>query len=80
LFPNPNLEDPSLRNLCIPIRPRQPPHRIWIELPATMDFMLATLVGKGARESVATLPAIKAPANPPINAILRVRIFSSVNC
>jgi hypothetical protein len=26
------------------------------------------------------LPAIEAPANPPTNAILRVRMFSSVSC
>jgi len=42
--------------------------------------MLATLVGNGAAWSVATLPAIEAPANPPTNAILRVRMFSSVSC
>jgi hypothetical protein len=42
--------------------------------------MLATLVGNGAAWSVATLPAIKVPANPPTNAILRVRMFSSVSC
>jgi hypothetical protein len=41
--------------------------------------MLATLVGNGAAWSVATLPAIKVPANPPTNAILRVRMFSSVS-
>jgi len=45
-----------------------------------LDFMLATLVGNGAAWSVATLPAIKGPANPPTNAILRVRMFSSVSC
>jgi hypothetical protein len=42
--------------------------------------MLATLVGNGAARSVATLPAIEAPANPPTNAILGVRVFSSVSC
>jgi hypothetical protein len=26
----------------------RPPHRTWIELSATIDFMLATLVGNGA--------------------------------
>src|SRR5258705_11761776 len=42
--------------------------------------MLATLVGKGAAWSVATLLAIEAPANPPTNAILRVSMFASVSC
>jgi hypothetical protein len=36
----------------------------WIERSATIDFMLATLVGKGAAWSVATVLAISAPANP----------------
>jgi hypothetical protein len=33
----------------MPAAARQPPHRSWIELSATLDFMLATLVGNGAR-------------------------------
>jgi hypothetical protein len=45
----------------MPAAARQPPHRSWIELSATLDFMLATLVGNGAAWSVATLPAIKVP-------------------
>jgi len=32
----------------VPAAARQPPHRTWIELSATIDFMLATLVGNGA--------------------------------
>jgi hypothetical protein len=43
----------------MPAAARQPHHRTWIELSATIDFMLATLVGNGAAWSVATLPAIK---------------------
>ena len=50
-------------HLCPPRR-RQPPHRTWIELSATIDFMLATLVGNGAPWSVATLPAIKVNSQP----------------
>jgi hypothetical protein len=46
------------------VRERQPPHRSWIELSATLDFMLATLVGNGAAWSVATLPAIKGQLAP----------------
>jgi hypothetical protein len=61
----------------VPAAARQPPHRTWIVLSATIDFMLATSVGNGAAWSVATLPAIEAPANPPTNSILRVRMFSS---
>src|SRR5260370_33811611 len=68
------------RRTLMPAAARQPPHRTWIELSSTIDFMLATLVGNGAAWSVATLPAIEAPANPPRNAILRVRMFSSVSC
>jgi hypothetical protein len=32
----------------MPAAARQPPHRSWIELSATLDFMLVTLVGNGA--------------------------------
>jgi hypothetical protein len=39
----------------MPAAARQPPHRSWIELSATLDFMLATLVGNGAAWSAATL-------------------------
>jgi hypothetical protein len=35
-----------------------------IELSATIDFMLATLVAYGAPWSVATLPAIKVNSRP----------------
>jgi len=42
----------------MPAAARQPPHRTWIELSATLDFMLATLVG------VAALPAIKVNSHP----------------
>jgi hypothetical protein len=48
----------------MPAAARQPPHRSWIELSATLDFMLATLVGNGAAWSVATLPAIKVNSHP----------------
>jgi hypothetical protein len=48
----------------MPAAARQPPHRTWIELSATIDFMLATLVGNGAAWSVATLPAIKVNSHP----------------
>jgi len=34
-------------HLCPPRR-AQPPHRSWIELSATLNFMLATLVANGA--------------------------------
>jgi hypothetical protein len=43
----------------MPAAARQPPHRSWIPLSATLDFMLAALVGNGAAWSVETLPAIK---------------------
>jgi hypothetical protein len=36
------------RRTLVPAAARQPPHRTWIELSATIDFMLATLVGNGA--------------------------------
>jgi hypothetical protein len=43
---------------------RRPPYGSWIELSATLDFMLATLVGNGAAWSVATLLAIKGQLAP----------------
>jgi len=48
----------------MPAAARQPPHRTLIELSATIDFMLATLVGNGAAWSVSTLPAIKVNSHP----------------
>jgi hypothetical protein len=48
----------------MPAAARQPPHRSWIELSATLDFLLATLVGRGAAWSVETLPAIKGQLAP----------------
>ena len=53
---------------------RQPPHRTWIELSATIDFMLATLVGNGAAWSVATLPAIKVNSHP-FRRLVKVRCW-----
>jgi hypothetical protein len=51
-----------------------PPHRTWIELSATIDFMLATLVGNGAAWSVATLPAIKVNSHP-FRRLVKVRCW-----
>jgi hypothetical protein len=57
----------------MPAAARQPPHRSWIELSATLDFMLATLVGNGAAWSVPTLPAIKLNSHPYIVAKVATR-------
>jgi hypothetical protein len=50
------------------------PHRTWIELSATIDFMLATLVGNGAAWSIATLPAIKVNSHP-FRRLVKVRCW-----
>jgi hypothetical protein len=68
------------RRPLMPAAARQPPAGPGSNCRQPFDFMLATLVCKGAAWSVATLPAIGAPANPPTNAILRVRMFASVSC
>jgi hypothetical protein len=59
----------------MPAAARQPPHRSWTELSATLDFMLATLVGNGAAWSVATLPAIKVNSHP-FRRLVKVRCWA----
>jgi hypothetical protein len=56
----------------MPAAAHQPPHRTWIELSATIDFMLATLVGNGAAWSVATLLAIKVNSHS-VGLLVKVR-------
>jgi hypothetical protein len=59
------------RHTLMPAAARQPPHRSCTELSATLDFMLATVVGNGAAWSVPTLPAIT--NSHPFRRLVKVR-------